>query len=57
MEHEIDFDKPLTEAQKNMLKEMARRPATPDEDCPGYTEEELLHMMKLTADRRTSKQK
>ena len=57
MKYEIDFDKPLTEAQKNMLKEMARKPAAPDDDCPEYTEDELLHMMKLAADRRASRQK
>ena len=52
---EIDFDKPLTEAQKNMMKEMEHKPAAPDEDCPEYTEEELLHMMKLAAERRADR--
>ena len=54
---EIDFDKPLTEAQKNMLKEMEHKPAAPDEECPEYTEEELLNMMKLAAERRADRQK
>lgn len=42
---EIDFSKPLTEAQKKMLEEMNANPAIPDDDCPEYTEAELLHMI------------
>ena len=48
---------PLTEAQVKMLEAMEARPAVPDDDCPEYTEAELLHMMKLAADRRASRQK
>ncbi len=54
---EIDFDKPLTEAQVKMLEAMERKPVVPDEDCPEYTEAELKHMMKLAAERRVSRQK
>ena len=54
---EIDFNEPLTEAQVKMLEAMEARPAVPDDDCPEYTEAELLHMMKLAADRRASRQK
>ena len=42
---EIDFSKPLTEAQKKMLEEMNANPAIPDDDCPEFTEAETVHMM------------
>ena len=53
----IDYDKPLTEAQAKMLKEMEQKPVVPDEDCPEYTEEELTQMLKLAAERRVNRQK
>ena len=48
---EIDFSDPLTEAQVKMLEAMDAQPAAPDDDCPEYSEAELLYMMKLAADR------
>ena len=54
---EIDFNEPLTEAQVEMLEAMESQPAIPDDDCPEYTEEELLHMMAISADRRANRQK
>ena len=43
---EIDLSKALTEAQKKMLEEMNANPAIPDDDCPEYTEAEMVHIQK-----------
>ena len=42
---EIDFSKPLTEAQKKMLEEMNANPAIPDDDCPEFTVAEMVRMI------------
>lgn len=36
-----DFSKPLTEEEIDMLNELADMPATPDEDFPELTDEQL----------------
>ena len=53
----IDVNEPLTEAQAKMLDAMETQPTVPDDDCPEYSEAELLQMMQLAAERRTDRQK
>lgn len=38
---EIDINKPLSEEQKKMLRELENIPVVPDEDCPELTDEQL----------------
>lgn len=44
---EIDLNKPLTEEQIKMLKDMETAPITFDEDCPALTDEELSHFHRV----------
>ena len=44
---EIDFNKPLTEKQKEMLEALKTRPVTPDEDCPELTDEQIAKYLLL----------
>ena len=53
----IDINEPLTETQAKMLETMEAQSAAPDDDCPEYSEEELLHMMQLAAERKIGRQK
>lgn len=45
---EIDFNKPLTEKQKQMLEALKDRPVTPDEDCPELTDEQLSQLRRIS---------
>ena len=49
---EIDLNKPLTAKQVKMLKEMEFRPVQPDEDCPEFTEEQLVRFAEAARERR-----
>ncbi len=49
---EIDFNKPLTEKQKEMLEALKTRPVTPDEDCPELTDEQIAKFAAATRERR-----
>ena len=51
---EIDFNAPLTERQKKMLKELETRPVVPDEDCPELTDEQLEQMRRILEERRAA---
>ena len=52
-----NFAEPLREDQLKALEAMNERPAEPDEECPAYSETELLQMMQLAAERRAERQK
>ena len=45
---DIDFSKPLTEEQKEMLEALKKRPVVPDEDCPALTLEQLKQMKRAS---------
>ena len=45
---EIDLNKPLTSAQKEMLNALATRPVTPDKDCPELTEAQLAQLKRIS---------
>ena len=49
-------DKP-TQAQINEINEAYRHPIVYDEDCPEYTYEELMEMIKMTEERRKKQKK
>ncbi len=52
---EIDIKKLLTDEQKQMLEALKTRPVTPDEDCPGMTDEQLIKLAKLAQRRRVER--
>ena len=54
---EIDLNKPLTEEQKRMLKELETRPVQPDEDCPELTDEQLSQMALIAKQQRADRRK
>lgn len=54
---EIDFDKPLNEEQKAMLKAMEAKPITHDEDFPELTAEELNQFKRVSDERREMRRK
>ena len=54
---EIDFSEPLRAEQVKALEALRQQEASPDEECPEYSEAELLQMMQLAAERRAERQK
>lgn len=57
IQKEIDINKPLTEAQKDMLKALAERPATPDQECRELTAEELSCFRRAVEQKRKERRK
>lgn len=45
---EIDLNKPLSSAQKEMLNALATRPVTLDKDCPEMTEAQLAQFKRIS---------
>lgn len=54
---EIDFNKPLTDEQKEMLEELKSRPAIPDDDCPELTAEQLKQFARVSENNRAERRK
>lgn len=54
---EIDLDQPLTSRQKQMLQRLSDSPATPGEDFPELTDEELQGFYKLSEMRKEERRK
>lgn len=53
----IDLNKPLSSEQIEMLQNVADSPVIPDEDCPEFSEKELLQFSKISEERRVDRQK
>lgn len=49
---EIDLNKPLTTAQKDLLIALEARPVTTDEDCPEITDIQIARFQKILATNR-----
>lgn len=54
---EIDLNEPLTEEQKEMLTKMQSQEATPDEDSPELTQEQLDSLVAISKKRREERKK
>lgn len=54
---EIDLNEPLTEEQKEMLTKMQSQEATPDEDSPELTQEQLDTLVAISKKRREERKK
>lgn len=54
---EISPDQPLTSMQVEMLKALAERPVTPDEDCPELTTEQLEQFRRISEENRKDRRK
>jgi uncharacterized protein (DUF4415 family) len=52
---EIDLNKPLTPEQTEMLTKLASAPATPDEDCPELTADQLARFRRISAANREAR--
>lgn len=48
----IDLNKPLTDAQLEMLNALKQKPVTPDKDCPELTAAQLAKFRKISEENR-----
>ncbi|MEG0771518.1 MAG: BrnA antitoxin family protein [Clostridia bacterium] len=53
----IDFDKKLSPKQLETLQKMDTSPVVPDEDCPEFSEAELLQFKRISTDRQSDRNK
>ena len=53
----IDLNKPLTDAQTDMLLALADRPDEPDEDCPELTDAQLAQFRRAAERKREERRK
>ena len=54
---DIDLNKPLTDAQTEMLDALAKRPVTPDEDCPELTATQIAMFRRISEVNRDERRK
>ena len=54
---DIDLNKPLTAEQQKLLEELNTRVATPDNDCPELTDEQIDQLKRLAELRRDERRK
>ncbi|MEG1942855.1 MAG: BrnA antitoxin family protein [Angelakisella sp.] len=53
----IDFNKGLSPKQLAMLQEVDASPVAPDEDCPEFSEAELMQFKRISNDRQADRNK
>ncbi|MEG0179565.1 MAG: BrnA antitoxin family protein [Oscillospiraceae bacterium] len=53
----IDFSKKLSPKQLEMLQIMDASPVVPDEDCPEFSEAELMQFKRISSDRQSARNK
>lgn len=49
VKREIDLNKPMTQAQMDMLSALEARPVSPDAECPALTMEQLAQFKIISA--------
>lgn len=54
---DIDFGTPLTPEQEKLLETLCDAPATPDEECPALTDEQLAQFRKASEEHRKANRK